>query len=147
MHWYKNADGTFTGTRVIITEYGPNLLKVTVDEDVFEMIRHCNLYLAGKDYARVILGGGRYMYLSRLIMNVTDENMEVHHINRNKEDNRRVNLFVCPKPIHKDCDKSFKRIKKNYKKYIGKHGYDSFIMRTLREACEKILVEFIDGQY
>src|SRR5688572_19082874 len=74
---------------------------------------------------------GQYIYLHRLIMNVTDTNVMVDHINRNGLDNRRENLRLANKSVNMLNSRFVYKNKAGYKgverlksgKYRARMGY------------------------
>jgi hypothetical protein len=63
---------------------------------------------------------GAYISISRLIMDVLDQNMVVDHINHDRLDNRKINLRVCEQA--KNC-------RNKYKQSNNKSGYKGVFWR------------------
>lgn len=62
-----------------------------IDDDDYELISRYRWQLTSQGYARREISRGKYESMHRLI-NKTPKNMVTDHINRNKLDNRKLNL-------------------------------------------------------
>lgn len=123
--------------------------KFIVDIDDYEKIKEYCWYVncEGKVQTSV---SGKIVLLHRLIMNLTDNNYEVDHINHDRTDNRKENLRIV---THAENMKNIKTPKNNtsgrvgvqYVKKTGKwkamiHIGDKYISKTFdtfEEAVEK----------
>ena len=133
-----------------------------IDKEDIEKIMVCTWYGKKGDwdkYARGMINQKEYK-MHRLIMDVTDPNIHVDHINGNTYDNRKENLRLCNNStnhmnqrVRKDNSCGFKGVRKNYNKYlarIGKNGsislgtYNSIIEAA--EAYDKAAIKLY-GQY
>ena len=97
--------------------------KVTIiDDEDFERINQFKWYahkINNAFYARRNKDKKNSIILHRVIMNVTDPNQTVDHINGDTLDNRKLNLRVCDK-AHNNLNRN--RINKNNKSgYRGVH--------------------------
>ena len=64
------------------------------DLEDYEIIKNYNWYFDGR-YAKTSMSNGCKIYLHRLIMQVSDSNIQIDHINHNKLDNRKNNLRIA----------------------------------------------------
>jgi hypothetical protein len=85
--------------------------RVIVDLDMVDILSKYKWWHNGKsrgvDYIRAEIDGKRIM-LHRFIMNVTDDNLEVDHENRNTLDNRKENLRIVTRSKNQQNKSKFK---------------------------------------
>lgn len=76
--------------------------KTIIDKEDLELIKDYKLHSDGHGYvkwAKYINNKKHVGLLHRLILNITDENIIIDHINRNRSDNRKQNLRIV-----NECD-------------------------------------------
>lgn len=69
--------------------------KILIDKEDYEKVMQYNWHISNGAVAAHPTAQGNKIILSRYIMNITDPNIFVDHINRNKLDNRKENLRLC----------------------------------------------------
>lgn len=79
-------------TGIIIRSNGETV-KFYIDIDDYDKIKIYKWCVSSKGYIKTTIDG-RELQIHRLIMDLEDSAYEVDHINRNKKDNRKINLRV-----------------------------------------------------
>jgi|JI10StandDraft_1071094.scaffolds.fasta_scaffold82245_5 hypothetical protein len=69
----------------------PNVIAL-IDKEDYNKIKHFNCTITGGGYVNITLDGHKNTLLHRYLMNQTDPNVFVDHVNNNSLDNRRGNL-------------------------------------------------------
>ena len=66
-----------------------------VDIDDYEKIKKFKICMNGSGYAVLTLEDNSHCLLHRYIMELDDDDLVIDHINRQRLDNRRINLRIC----------------------------------------------------
>ena len=87
------AHNNYDGTWRIETSHGDEIL---IDEIDLDKVMRYSFSINGRGYAHAHIDG-KYITIQRYILEITDPDVIIDHINGDKLDNRRANLRVCTK--------------------------------------------------
>jgi len=139
-------ESTITGLKIKLS----NGEHTIVDADDYAYLSKWEWYKDNRGYARraKYINGKRVAYLMHRVINKTPQGMDTDHINRNKLDNRKINLRSCTRsmnlyntPIRSDNKSGYKGISwnKGSRKWVvqigigyGKRFYKRY--KTIEEA-------------
>ena len=113
-----------------------------IDKEDYDKIQHFNCTITGSGYVNITLDGHKNTLLHRHLMNQTDPNVFIDHVNNNGYDNRKGNLRLSN---HQRNGENVQKKTNTSSKYIGV----SFVKaknKWVAAVAHKTVGHFIDEE-